>query len=113
MSDRALEEIERVLERGGEPDDLLRAAVEALTAEPGVTWAGIAFLEEAQLVVGPQAGQADDTRRTRVPVVFQGAAIGELWVDGEADPALLARIAALISGHVLIGWDTRGEAWEP
>jgi hypothetical protein len=66
-----------------------------------------------QLVVGPHFGREDDTRRTRVPIEFQGVAIGELGVDGEADPELLARIAARISGHVLIGWDTGGEAWEP
>jgi hypothetical protein len=113
VSDRAIEAIERVLDRGGEPDDVLRAAVEALAAEPEVTWAGIALLEEGQLVVGPQAGQEDDTRRTQVPVVFQGTAIGELWVDGDVDPAQLAKVAALVSGHVLIGWDTGGEPWEP
>ena len=105
--------IERTLEQGGEPDDVLRAAVESLAAEPGVAWAAVAFLEKGRLVVGPQAGGADAARRTYVPVEFQGATIGELWVDGEADPALLARVAALIAGHVLIGWDTGGEAWVP
>ena len=49
----------------------------------------------------------------RIPVVFQGSEVGELWVDGEADRAFLERVALLVSGHVLIGWDTRGEAWEP
>jgi hypothetical protein len=113
VNDRALEAVERVLEQGGEPDDVLRAVVAALVAEPGIAWAGIAFLEDGELLVGPQAGREDEVRRMRVPVEFQGAAIGELWVDGEAAPELLARIAARISGHVLIGWDTRGEAWDP
>jgi hypothetical protein len=108
-----IEAIEAALERGGEPDDVLRSAVDALAAEPAVSWAGIAFLEAGQLVVGPQAGGEDETRRMRVPVEFEGATVGELWVDGEADAAVLARIAALISGHVLIGWDTGGEAWDP
>jgi hypothetical protein len=113
VSERALEAVERVLEQGGEPDDVLRAAVEALAAEPGVSWAGIAFLEDGQLTLGPQAGREDADRRVRVPVEFQGTSVGELWADGDADAALLARIAALISGHVLIGWDTGGEAWDP
>ena len=35
--------------------------------------------------------------------------VGELWVDGDAEAAFLDRFALLISQHVLIGWDTRGE----
>jgi hypothetical protein len=45
--------------------------------------------------------------------VFQGARVGELWVDGEAEQSFLERVALLISAHVLIGWDTRGERWDP
>jgi hypothetical protein len=113
MSSRALEALDRILNRGGDADDVLRAAVGVLVDEPGVTWAGIAFEEEGELVVGPRAGEPDDTRRCRVPVVFQGSRVGELWVDGDADPPFLERYALLISAHVLIGWDTRGESWDP
>ena len=60
-----------------------------------------------------RAGEPDETRRVRIPVLFQGSEVGELWVDGEADRAFLERVALLVSAHVLIGWDTRGEAWEP
>jgi hypothetical protein len=84
-----------------------------LADEPGVAWAGIAFLEDDDLVLGPHAGKPDELRRTRTPVVFQGARVGELWVDGDADEVFLARVALLVSAHVLIGWDTRGESWEP
>jgi hypothetical protein len=48
-----------------------------------------------------------------MPVRFQGSAVGELQVDGDADQAFLERVATLISAHVLIGWDTAGEPWEP
>ncbi len=46
-------------------------------------------------------------------MVFQGEEIGELWVDGVAEPAVLDRVASLIAAHVLIGWDTNGETWDP
>jgi hypothetical protein len=113
VSERALNELEQVLDRGGEPDDVLRGIVTILAAEPGISWAGIAFLEEGQLALGPQAGEQDAERRACVPVEFQAEPVGELWVDGDADPAFLERVAALASAHVLIGWDTRGQAWEP
>jgi hypothetical protein len=87
--------------------------VATLIAEPEIVWAGIAFVEEGAVALGPTAGTPDEARRTRVPVVFQGARVGELWADGDPDPALLEHVAALIAPHVLIGWDTGGEAWEP
>jgi hypothetical protein len=113
MSSKALEALDRVLSRGEEPDDILRSIVRVLVEEPGIAWAGIAFLEEGRLTLGPTAGIEDEARRIRVPVSYQGAQVGELWVDGEADRAFLERVAVLVSNHVLIGWDTRGEAWEP
>ena len=113
MSTRALEALDRILNRGGEPDDVLRATVAILTEEPGITWAGLRFLDEGQVTTGPEAGDADESRRAKLPVTYQGAQVGELWVDGEADRAFLERVAVLISAHVLIGWDTRGESWEP
>lgn len=113
MSTRALEALDRVLSRGGEPDDVLRATVEILIREPGITWAGIAFLEDGDLVGGPESGTADVGRRIRVPIAYEGRPVGELAVDGEAEWAFLERVALLVSAHALIGWDTRGEAWEP
>jgi len=113
MSARALEALDRILNRGGEPDDVLRSAVSILAQEPGITWAGIAFVEEGKVALGPEAGEPDKPRRIRVPVVYKGSQVGELWVDGDAGQAFLERVAVLISAHVLIGWDTRGERWEP
>jgi putative methionine-R-sulfoxide reductase with GAF domain len=113
MSAGALEALARILEGGGEPDDQLRAAVAAVAAEPGIAWAAVAFLDDGELVVGPSAGEPDEARRVRVPVPYRGATIGELWVDGKADPAFLEEVAALLSEHVLVGWDTGGESWVP
>jgi hypothetical protein len=113
MSTRALEALDRILNRGGDADDVLRSAVGVLVDEPGIAWAGIAFQEEATLTVGPQAGQPDETGRIRTPIMYRDSKVGELWVDGEADAAFLERYALLISQHVLIGWDTQGERWDP
>ena len=113
MSTRALEALDRILNRGGDADDVLRAAVAVLADEPDIAWAGIAFQEEGSLTVGPQAGEPDEARRIRTPIVYRESMVGELWIDGDADAAFLARFALLISQHVLIGWDTQGERWDP
>lgn len=113
MSTRSLEALAEALGREGEPDDALRAAIETLAEEPGVEWAAIAFAEGDDLVVGPAVGTPAEARRVRVPISFHGDAVGELWVDGKADPSFLARVAELIAPYVLIGWDTGGERWEP
>jgi hypothetical protein len=108
-----VETVERALAAGGEADDVLRAVVAALADEPTIDWAAIAFLEEGSLVVGPQAGEADEARRTRVPVLYEGSEVGELWVDGTAARGELERVAELLADYVLVGWDTAGERWQP
>lgn len=113
MSAGALEALDRILNRGGEPDDVLRSAVAVLASEPGISWAGVAFSEAGELQLGPEAGEPDASRRMRVPVVYQDAGVGELWVDGDADRTFLERVAMLVSPYVLIGWDTGGQGWEP
>jgi len=113
VSSRALDALDRVLRAQGEADEVLRAAVQVLTKEPGVSWAGIAFLEEGQPTLGPSSGEQAELLRVRVPITYRGTKVGELWVDGEADLGVLERIAFLIADYVLIGWDTRGETWEP
>ena len=113
MSDRAREALDRILDEDAEADDILREVVEVLAGEPRIDWAGVAFLDGGALVLGPQAGSPSDENRSRIPVVYDGADVGELWVEGEADAAFLEHVAARISAYVLIGWDTQGEAWEP
>jgi hypothetical protein len=100
------------LERPADADELLRSVIAMLTEDPRITWAGIAFVEAGQLVVGPSAGSEDQTSRARVPVLYRDDPVAELWVDGNPDLDALRRVAALISPHCLVGWDTRGEAWD-
>jgi len=113
VSAHALEAIDRILDRGGDADDVLRAVVCELERENGISWAGIFFLEDGELVLGPAAGVPDEPRRRRVVVAYQGTPVGELAIDGDADGAFLERIALRLSAHVLLGWDTGGEAWVP
>ena len=113
MSARSVKVVEQIVERGGEADDVLRASVAALVDAPGVDWVGIAFVEDGELRLGPTAGVADDTRRKRLPIEFQGAPVAELQIDGEIEREDLDRIATLLAPYALIGWDTDGEAWDP
>ncbi len=48
-----------------------------------------------------------------IPIAYENAVVGELWVDGEVECDELEQIAVLIAPYVLIGWDTDGEAWDP
>ncbi len=113
MSTRALQELDDVLARSDDADEALRETVRILAAEPGIAWAGIAFLDEGSLVLGPSVGDPDERRRSAVPIRFEESVVGELVIDGNADPALLEEVAGRIAAHVLIGWDTGGEAWDP
>jgi putative methionine-R-sulfoxide reductase with GAF domain len=113
VSRDALEALDGILASGGEPDDVLRETVALLATHEKIAWAGIAFVDQGVLVLGPTAGDADEARRTSTTIEFQGTKVGELWIDGDAERGLLDAVAARLAGHVLIGWDTRGEAWEP
>src|SRR5690349_775980 len=90
----ALEAIDRILNRGGDADDVLREVVAALHERAGYRWAGISFVEGERLTLGPQAGEAEPGARTTTPVDYQGARVGELAVDGAAadDGAFLERV---------------------
>lgn len=107
-----LRAIDAAVATGADADDVLRAAVAALVAEPGVAWAGISFVEQGVLVLGPCAGVESPAHRARVPIVYGGDVVGELAADG-IEVATLERAAELLAAHVLLGWDTGGEAWEP
>jgi putative methionine-R-sulfoxide reductase with GAF domain len=111
----ALEAVERILNRGGDADDILRQVVAVLHEKAGYTWAGIFFLEDGELALGPHAGTPNESRRMSVPVTWQGDRVAELVVDDapEENRIFLERVAVLVSGHCLVGWDTGGESWEP
>jgi hypothetical protein len=113
VSTGPIAEVERLLAEAEDADDVLRGTVLALAAEPGIAWAGIGFAEEGQIALGPSAGTPDEARRTRAPIRFQGAVVGELWIDGAIDTTVLEQVADLVAPQVLIGWDTGGETWDP
>ena len=112
MSD-AFESVRRIVDEETDADDALRAVVASVASAPGTSWAGIAFAEDGALHLGPAEGEPDPDRRERVAISYDGAVVGELWVDGDVERAELEQIAVLIGPHVLIGWDTGGEVWEP
>jgi hypothetical protein len=93
-------------------DEQLRQAVSELAGRDDCSWAGIFFVEEDELVLGPQAGTPDPARRTTVPVLWRDTRVAELAVDGAVEPAELETVAAGIADLCLVGWDTGGEAWE-
>lgn len=106
-------DVERILAEEGSSDEILRRVVARAAAVPGCTWAGIAFAEGGELVVGPAAGtRAQDATETAVPVDYEGLRVAELRVSPAADVALLERVAALIAPHCLVGWDTGGTDWD-
>ena len=113
MNAGALDAVDRILNRGGDADDVLRAVVGALVERGGCAWAGILFVEAGELVLGPQAGEQRPEERLQLPVVYKGDRVAELVADGCEDRAFLERVALLISAYCLVGWDTGGVPWDP
>jgi hypothetical protein len=114
----ALDSVERLLNRGGDADDVLRAVVATLLERlPHLERVWIEFAEGDRRIVGPSAGGNADETAERFPVAFQGAEVAALAVPQpalkEADRALLKRVATVIAPYCLVGWDTGGERWEP
>jgi hypothetical protein len=112
----ALEAVERILNRGGDADDVLRAVVGSLHERvPHFTWVGIAFMEEGRLQLGPEAGDSQGKgEELRALVTFEGAPVAELLVrrsEKANDEPFLERVATLVSPYCLVGWDTQGVPW--
>src|SRR5262249_37875429 len=93
-------------------DDQLRTTVAELAARDDCTWAAISFVEEDNLVLGPESGTPDPARRTAVPVLWRGTRVAELAADGEIAGAELETVASAIADLCLVGWDTGGETWQ-
>jgi hypothetical protein len=108
----ALEAIERILERGGDPDDVLRGVTEVLHRL--YPYAAIAFVEENQLAPGPRQGTPQEPLE-RLDIAFRDGKVAELHVapppTRDEERAFLERVGLLISPHCLVGWDTGGEPW--
>jgi hypothetical protein len=108
-ADEAIGSVERIVNRGGDADGVLRAVLEALH-ERGVSYAAVRFVENGVLVAGPSVGSPADA--TSVPVLYEGNRVGELSV-AVGNAAFAERLATLIAPYVLVGWDTAGEPWSP
>jgi putative methionine-R-sulfoxide reductase with GAF domain len=93
-------------------DDLLRRAVAELAAREDCAWAGIFFVEDDRLVLGPEAGTPEPARRTAVPVLWRDTRVAELATDGTVAQSDLEAVAEDIADLCLVGWDTGGEVWQ-
>jgi hypothetical protein len=113
-SSGVLEAIERILNRSDDADEVLRDVVAVLHSN--YSWAGISFVEEGELVLGPALGE-QTVEPTRIPITYESNVVAELGVIADEidarDRAFLERVAVLIAPHCLVGWDTGGEAWSP
>jgi hypothetical protein len=97
-SSGALEAVERILNRGGEPADVLGDVVNSLN-ERAAAWVGIAFVDEGGARLGPNAGGTKPADHQRYPITWERQPVAELWTSAEADPALCARVAVIISPY--------------
>jgi L-methionine (R)-S-oxide reductase len=103
----ALEELDGILERGGDADDVLREVVSFLHDRfEHYSWVGIYLVESDDLVLGPWRGP-EATEHVRIPV-GQGicgaaAASGrtEIVDDVDADPRYLTCFASTRSEIVV------------
>ena len=109
MSASALVAIEALLEGGEDADEILRRVVEALV-RGGCAWAGILFVEDGELVLGPAAGSAGAEARTELPVSFRGTKVAALAAEGCDDEGSLAQVAALIAPYC---WSAGTRAGSP
>src|SRR5205823_8805436 len=68
----ALEAIDRILNRGGDADDVLRQVVAVLYERlEGSSWVGISFVEGGELVLGPELGERTG-EPTTVAISYDG-----------------------------------------
>ena len=91
-----LDAVERILNRGGDADDVLRGVVDVLHDRfPHYSWVGIYLVEGDDLVLGPWQGP-EATEHVRIPIGqgICGAAaatgVTEIVDDVNADPRYLA-----------------------
>jgi hypothetical protein len=102
--------IGRILNAGGDADDVLRQVVAVMRKR--FIWVGIAFVEDETLALGPSTGEPpSDT--TDVPITYDGKLVAQLRVAGPDDCDFLKTVAERIAPYCLVGWDTGGEAWSP
>jgi hypothetical protein len=92
----ALEAVERILNRGGEADEVLQEVLEVLRAR-GVAFGRVRVAGNGRLTDGPSVGEGAGIVS---PVVFGEAEIGSLEL-AVSDAAFVERVAILISPYVV------------
>jgi hypothetical protein len=95
----ALEAVDRILNRGGADDEVLREVV-AVLQERVFAWVGLVGADGS---VRAEAGEARSEPSLQAPIVWQGTPVGELRAEArepaEGDRALLERVALVISAY--------------
>jgi hypothetical protein len=92
----ALEAVERILNRGGDAEDVLRGVLEALGAR-GISFARVQPAGSDGLNAGLTVGEQREA--VAVPVVYEGLEVGSLELATD-DPPFAERVATLISHEV-------------
>ena len=87
-SSGALEAVERILNRGGEPNEVLRQVVAALQERTGAR-VGIAF--------PPQEAPSESVQTHEI--VWQGKPVAALWTSEQGERALFARVAVIVAPY--------------
>jgi hypothetical protein len=100
----ALEAVERILNRGGDAEDVLRGVLDALGAR------GISFAR-VQLAGGDGLEVGERRASIAAPVAYEGSEIGSLEVAAD-DRAFVERVATLIS-HYVARLESGGDAARP
>ena len=98
--------------RGGDADEILRDS----SRHSRALRLGRDLLRRGRRARSRPAGRhAGRGQPDAGPGHFQGDRIAALAVDDapEEDRMFLERVADLVAGHCLVGWDTGGEPWEP
>ena len=99
MSAGALDAVDRILNRGGAPVEVLHAVAGTLVERGGCAWAAILLADGGEFVPAAYAGEERSDERARIPIVFGGDKVGELAADGCDDHVFLERVALVVSPY--------------
>jgi hypothetical protein len=92
----AIEAVERILNRGGSAEDVLREVLAALRSR-GISFASVQVAGRDGL--GDALADGERGQRIVAPVVHEGSEIGSLALAAD-DRAFVERVATLISWYV-------------
>ena len=97
----ALEALDRILNRGGNADDVLREVVRVLHER--YDYVAFRLMEGDGLGPGPSVGTRPSAATTW-PIVFQGTKVAELDVapSAERDREFLERVTTIVSPYCLV-----------